>query len=59
MTQAECEVSCVAQQDQLNGWDDVAAQDAFDEELRCLVDATCAEIGEGVCYDPVLWSYDK
>ena len=59
MTQAECEESCTIQQDQLDQWTDVAARDAFDDELRCLSDATCAEIDAGVCYDADLWSYAR
>jgi hypothetical protein len=54
---AECQIQCEAQDRLLENWNDEQQRDAYDAEMRCLRDATCDDIAEGVCYDPALWSF--
>jgi len=45
-----CEQDCNRQEELYDQWDDEEKQDLFKEHKRCLLDATCDEIAEGVCY---------
>lgn len=57
MGSAECQESCVRQEELLDHWNDVQKQDAFDAQLSCLDASTCDEVQEGVCYDADIWSF--
>lgn len=57
MSWYECELSCRAQEDLYQRWEDAEKQDAFDEELRCLQESTCAAVADGACYDPTIWGF--
>lgn len=57
MTAYECEESCTEQQKLYDRWADTQKQDALDEELSCLIDATCDDIAAGTCYNEELWAY--
>jgi hypothetical protein len=46
-----CIEDCEKQQQLYQDWDDEEKQDLFVAHKRCLVDASCEEIEEGVCYD--------
>lgn len=38
-------------------WEDGQKVEAFAEHRQCVMQATCAELDEGVCYDPELWIF--
>lgn len=57
MGSAECQESCVQQQELLDHWNDVQKQDAFDAELSCLYESSCGQVQDGACYDADLWSF--
>jgi hypothetical protein len=57
MSSAECAESCTDQRDLYAGWTDVQKRDAFDEELTCLYESSCADIAEDICYDEMIWSF--
>ena len=45
LNQVECEEACLEQ------------EDAFADHRRCIVDATCEELEDGVCYDEDLYIF--
>jgi len=54
---AECETSCLNQLAMFEDWkDEDKLEDAFADHRRCIVQSTCDEIADGVCYDPLLFS---
>lgn len=53
-TAAECEESCTAERTLYEKWTDESLRDAFDDELSCIVGATCEELEAGTCADPAL-----
>jgi hypothetical protein len=57
MSSVECEEQCLQQKALYADWSDGVKRDAFEDELSCLNGASCDDIAEGVCYDPVVWSY--
>lgn len=57
MSAYECEESCLNQQKLYERWADTQKQAALDDELTCLVDATCDEIAAGTCYNEDIWGF--
>jgi hypothetical protein len=55
LPQAECEASCLVQEDVYDSWDDTQLQDAFGDFKSCLRDSECADIAAGACYDEDLF----
>lgn len=53
----ECEASCLGQQALYETWEDARKQSAFEDHRRCLMDATCDDIADGVCYDPEVFVF--
>lgn len=53
-TAAECEESCTTERVLYEKWTDESLRTSFDEELTCIVEASCAELEVGVCADPSL-----
>jgi hypothetical protein len=47
----ECELSCEVQAALYADWEDEAKEEAFDDHKRCLMQESCDDIAEGVCYD--------
>lgn len=57
VSQTECEDTCNSRASQYEAWQDEEKQDAYVAHKRCLVDATCDEIADGFCYDPLLFQF--
>lgn len=57
LAQLECDESCERQLAEVKGLDDNATQEAFAAHRRCIMQATCDEIEEGVCYDETLYPF--
>lgn len=53
----QCEDQCIRTDALYESWEDDAKRAAFDDHRSCLVDATCAEIADGACYDETLFPY--
>jgi hypothetical protein len=55
----ECQEQCEAQQALYDSWTDDPEEksDRLQEQRRCVKDATCEEIADGVCYDEALSSF--
>lgn len=48
----ECEASCQRQADLFVGWEDEDVyREAWSAHRSCIVDAECADIADGVCFD--------
>ncbi len=56
-TAAECEESCTAERALYEKWTDEALRTAFEDELTCIVGATCEELEAGTCEDPALSAF--
>ena len=54
----ECITACEVQQILYEQWEDEQKMEAFDDHKRCLMQSTCDEVAEGVCYDPVVFIYE-
>jgi hypothetical protein len=57
VAQAECEDQCAREDALYAAWEDQEKMDAFDDHRRCVVGATCEELVDGACYDPLLFPY--
>jgi hypothetical protein len=57
--EGECVLNCQLQENAYEAAevDDSGLSDDFDGLKSCIVDATCADLGDGVCYDSALYSY--
>jgi len=45
-----CIQDCTVQEQLYSDWEDERKEDLFVDHKRCLLDATCDEIADGVCY---------
>ncbi len=56
---AQCEVSCKTQETLYDTWEDTQLQDSLEAHRICIMEATCDELLDGVCYDenPELFIY--
>ena len=54
----ECVRSCQLVQDLYSRWEDEAKEEAFKEHKRCVREATCEELADGVCFDEDLFVFD-
>jgi hypothetical protein len=57
--EGECVLNCQLQENAYEAAevDDSGLADDFDGLKSCIVDATCAALEDGVCYDSALYSY--
>lgn len=56
VAESDCEYSCEAQQKMYeDDWGDLQKRDAFGQTKQCVMDNTCADIADGVCYDEDLY----
>lgn len=53
----ECELSCQVQEALYIQWEDETKQDAFDDHKRCLMQESCEDIADGVCYDEQIFVF--
>ena len=53
----ECTEACERQDALYEDWEDEDKLDAFDVHRRCLMDASCKQIDDGVCYDAEIFVF--
>jgi hypothetical protein len=57
-TRDECEVQCEQQKTLYEDtWEDEDLSLRFADYRNCVVDSTCADVEDGVCYDEELFAY--
>ena len=52
-----CAENCIRQETLYDVWDDTDLLDRLDAHKVCLMDATCDEVADGVCYDEELYAF--
>ena len=57
VSQTECEDTCNSRAALYDAWQDEEKQDAYVAHKRCLIDASCDDIADGACYDPLLFQF--
>lgn len=57
LNQVECVESCERQIALYDQRDDDERKEAFAAHRRCIVQATCGEIDDGVCYDDAIYPF--
>ena len=57
-TQNDCEAQCEDQRTLYEDiWEDEDLEQRHDDYRNCVVDSTCEDIEDGVCYDEELFAY--
>ncbi|MBW1877697.1 MAG: hypothetical protein JRJ84_04975 [Deltaproteobacteria bacterium] len=57
LSQLECKESCLRQGGLYEEWEDDDKLEDFAAHRRCIMQATCDELEDGVCYDESLFVY--
>lgn len=57
MNQQECESACNAQVNLYEDQQDETKQNALDDFKSCVVEETCEDLVEGVCYDEEVYPW--
>lgn len=53
----DCEAWCNTQQALYDKWKDTELREDFTDYKRCVIDESCEDIADGVCYDETLYAF--
>ena len=56
-SEQDCESACETQEILYDSWDDLQKRQALADYKTCVSEETCSSIGEGVCYDELIYSW--
>ena len=55
VTLDDCVSSCEVQQEVYERWDDTQLREGLAEAKRCVMEESCEDVADGVCYDEDLY----
>ena len=53
----DCTAACLVQERLYDDWDDTELRDGFADYKHCVMEESCADISDGICYDEALYSW--